>query len=77
MIPLKIEEMFAFVAQDDNHDEGVMGFQVGNTMMPMVGADMARVNQLRPYADKISQITGKEYRIYKFSQRTDITKEAL
>jgi hypothetical protein len=64
----KITELFAFVSiGDDPDDEGVMAFQTNDGIwMPMVGADMARVNELKPMADRISKITGKPYKILQF-----------
>jgi hypothetical protein len=49
----KITELFAFVSiGSDPDDEGVMAFQTnGGTWMPMVGADMTRVNELKPPAE--------------------------
>lgn len=72
----KITEMFAFVTSDtDENDEGVLGVGTSQGLMPMVGADMSRVKSLIPIADKITEKTGKPYRIIKFSSMTDITEE--
>jgi hypothetical protein len=73
---LKIEELFAFVAEDAE-GEGLMGFKMpgANTMMPMVGGDMKRVASLYPIAEHISKITGKPFRVLKFSTRKDITED--
>ena len=51
----KITELFAFVAEDTGpDDEGVMAFSVdsfsGPMMMPLIGADMERVESLRAIA---------------------------
>lgn len=63
----KIVEMYAFVATDkDENDEGIMAYFDGKSWMPMVGSDMERVESLRPFADKLSQIAGKPYKILKF-----------
>jgi hypothetical protein len=64
----KITELYAFVSiGDDPDDEGIMAFQTNDgTWMPMVGADMTRVNQLKPMADRISKTTGKPYKILRF-----------
>jgi len=70
---LKINEMFAFVAEDEE-GEGVMGMTIsGGIFMPLVGADMLRVTSLIPAADKISRAANRPYRILKFSTREDIT----
>ncbi len=69
----RIEEMFAFVAEDTGpDDEGVVAMNVGGVMMPMVGADMARVESLRPMAKVISAQTGKKVKLLHFTQREDL-----
>jgi hypothetical protein len=72
----KITELFAFVSiGDDPDDEGIMAFQTNDGIwMPMVGADMTRVNQLKPMADRISKTTGKPYKILKFKIENEIEK---
>lgn len=72
-IPLRIDEMFAFIAQGENGDEGVMGCSTSQGMMPLVGADMDRVKSLIPLADIVRETTGKDYKIIKFSKREEIT----
>lgn len=67
---LKITEMYAFVATDDHGDEGVMAACVDNTWIPLVGADMARVNSLIPLADEISKNTNTPYKILYFTLNT-------
>lgn len=75
---LKIESMFAFVAQSDE-GEGVMAAQMimhGQlTMMPLVGADMIRVKTLYPLAKEISEKSGRPFRVYRFDNKVDITQE--
>lgn len=71
----KIVEMFAFVvADEDDDDEGVMGFcPMGSSVMfPMVGADMERVEQLRPWADEVAERTGKPYVVKRFEYVGDL-----
>lgn len=72
---LKIDEMYAFVASDDE-GEGIMGMRMPNgDWMPFVGADMQRVYSLYPVAEDISKVSGKPFKIIKFSNRTDITEQ--
>lgn len=48
---LKIEEIYAFIAED-GAGEGIMGFTTPDgRSIPMIGADLERVNQLKPIAD--------------------------
>jgi hypothetical protein len=75
---LKIEAMFAFVAQGPE-GEGIMGASVfiqgREMMMPLVGADMDRVKSLLPYAQEVSRVSSKPFKIYRFDNKTDITDQ--
>jgi len=69
----RIKEIFAFVAEDSGpDDEGITAMQVGHTWIPMVGADMARVDSLRPLVSKIARRTGKPVKLLRFSQREEL-----
>jgi len=68
-----IKEMYAFVSVGEDGDEGVMGFLGPNSnWVPMVGADMTRVTDLRKIADRITKVTCMKYRIKKFAYVGDI-----
>ncbi|HEY7009050.1 MAG TPA: hypothetical protein VH395_08930 [Jatrophihabitantaceae bacterium] len=67
-----IERIWAYVAVHDDGDEGVIGFMIGDTMMPLVAADHTRLEQLRPYAREAAQQTGKPVMLVRFDQRTDV-----
>jgi hypothetical protein len=53
MSGFKITRLYAFIATDpEDGDEGIIAFKApDNTMMPMIGADMDRVEQLHSIAD--------------------------
>lgn len=69
----KIEVIYAFIANDkEPDDEGLVGVRVGDTWMPLVGADVARVNSLRAIAQEIAKTTKKKITLAKFSTRTDM-----
>ena len=68
---LKIDELYAFIAID-NEGEGLTGMQVGNMMMPMVAANKERVDSLRQTAQHISNSTGREIKLIKFSLREEL-----
>ena len=69
----KITEMFAFIAEDTGpEDEGVTAYSLGAVWMPMVGADMARVNSLRPIAQQIASSSGKVVRLLRFTHREEL-----
>ncbi len=65
----KITEMYAFVCADkDENDEGIIGALMPNGMwVPLVGADPARAESLRPIAQKIATIGGKPVRLMRFT----------
>lgn len=71
---LKIDEMYAFIALDPaDNTEGVTAFlspTMGN--MPMVGADMARVEQLRPIAQGLAKRSGVKIKLCRFSVREEL-----
>jgi hypothetical protein len=76
-MPKKIERLFAFVSVDDGSgDEGIIAFldQTTGTMMPMIGADIARVDSLKPIAEQIKAAMGVNYRIEYF-ERADRDNE--
>ena len=75
----RIEEMYAFIVEDTGpDDEGVIAIQSppgddGTTLwLPLVGADMARVNSLRPTALGIARQLGKPVKLVHFSNRQDL-----
>lgn len=78
--PLTIDAMYAFVADTGEAEvgEGIMGFldQTTNQWIPMVGADMARVEQLYRMAELIALSQGVTFKVLKFSNREDITEQA-
>ena len=68
----RIVELFAFLAVGDDGDEGVIGGYFDGSWMPFVGADMARMESLRAFAEEISRKTGKRIVLAKFSAREDV-----
>mgnify|MGYP001607987264 CR=1 FL=1 len=66
---LRITEIYAFISKDKDNNEGIMGMrQIDGTMMPLIGADIERVESLIPIANKIKEITGMNYEIRYFVQ---------
>jgi hypothetical protein len=63
-----IDELYAFIMEEDG-GEGILGFRDRNGMMwPMIGADLARVESLKPLADRIAKAKGKPYEIRYFKR---------
>lgn len=70
---LRIDQMYAFVMVDDDGTEGVLGFTSPNgRAMPLVGADMARIDSIRPYVQEIATLTGKPTILRHFTTATDV-----
>jgi len=69
---LRITELYAFVSKDKLGNEGIMGFSLLNgNMMPMIGADIERVDSLIPIANKIKKETGMDYEIRYFEVKNE------
>ena len=61
-----IDEMYAFCAEEVPGDEGVIGFFTGEGWMPLVGADMARVEDLMKIAITSGRRTACSVTLKKF-----------
>ena len=74
----RIESMYAFIVEDTGpDDEGIIGIQAISREhapigVPLVGADMARANSLRPMAQGIAHKLGKKVTLVHFSNREDV-----
>ena len=75
-MPDIIDEMYAFIMKGGDpkypEDEGVTAVLSGGQWIPMVGADMTRVESLKKAAQTISTAMGKPITIVKFSTRTEV-----
>lgn len=69
---LRIEEMFAFVVMDTDNTEGVPAFQSGQHLLPMVGADLAMVEKLRPMAQQFANANGLPITLVVFRTREEV-----
>lgn len=69
-----IDQMYAYIVMDDDDTEGIPAFQLtGSQMpMPMVGADMARVESLNPIAQDMARQLGKKITLVRFSVREEV-----
>jgi ABC-type branched-subunit amino acid transport system ATPase component len=68
----KITEMFAFIATEKDGTEGVMGMMSENGWVPLVGADMDRVESIKPIVQGIAQSSGVNITLAKFSVRENL-----
>lgn len=62
-----INELYAFVVEEAPGEEGIMGaLMPNNQWMPFIGADMKRVEDLKPMAAQISEHAKLPYKILHF-----------
>lgn len=66
---LKINQLFAFIIVDDDGTEGVPAIQAGAVMMPLMGADMARVDSLKTLIEGDPAFRGRRLTICRFGHR--------
>lgn len=76
-MPFKIETLTAFVVIGPDGDEGVMASKHGDTWMPLICADPARIKSMLPIAKEISEISGKPFIVIELSVRSDVTEETI
>jgi hypothetical protein len=65
-----IHDIYAFIAVHADGDEGIVG--IGDPMLPMIAADLARLQALRPYAQQVADTSGLTVRLVRFTTRTDL-----
>lgn len=70
-MPLLITEMYAFIATEEQ-GEGVAAVRLDNTMMPLIGADQARVDSLRHLAQQVADRSGMKLTLARFHLREDL-----
>ena len=63
----KVDEMYVFVVEGSDGDEGIPAFMDGSMMLPLIGCDMDRVQSLTGIAQMMANASGKPMKIYKFS----------
>lgn len=68
----KIEQIYAFIAEEEPGDEGITAQLTPSGWMPMIGADMDRAESLREMAQKLADAGGKPIRLVKFETRSEI-----
>lgn len=71
-----IDEMWAWIAEEEEEEEGVIGAYApvagipeSEVFHPLVGADKERIESFRDYAEMISENLGVPVRLVKFSNR--------
>jgi hypothetical protein len=69
---LRIEEIFAFTVVDTDGTEGVPAFKSGEHILPMMGADSARIEDLRPMAQQWANRNGLPMTLVRFTTREEV-----
>jgi hypothetical protein len=68
----EVNEVYAFLAVDAEGAEGVPAAQLGDMLMPLVAADQARLDDLRPIARQLASAYGMKITVARFTRREDI-----
>lgn len=71
-MPEKIDQMYAYIAQDPDGSEGITAFLAEDGWMPMVGADLKRAEALRPMAEILARESGRPIKLVRFEIRTEL-----
>ena len=71
-MPLKIEEIFAYVGVDDDGNESVAELQIPGCWVPLVATDWDRVQSLKPLASQIAKAAGRPMKLVKFRERIEV-----
>jgi hypothetical protein len=72
----RIDEIYAFISSDET-GEGVVAMTLADgSTIPMIGADMARVNDLRKVAQQIADVMHIRIKLIKLSVREEVEEIA-
>jgi hypothetical protein len=72
-IGFRIERMWAFLVIHDDGDEAVPAMAGPDGIwVPMIAADQERLSQLRPHAESMAKMLGKEIRLVRFDNMTTV-----
>lgn len=69
---LRIDEIYLFVSQDEDGNEGIISFPSKIGQLPLIAADKARLDSLRPAAISMKKLTPKKIVLIKFTTREEI-----
>lgn len=72
MTVFRIEQVWAFLATDDDGTEGIVSILRGSHWMPLIAADERRLTDLTPLVEKIVNQTGQRIELVKFRWRERI-----
>lgn len=64
--PSKVHEIWAYVAEDAQGEEGIVAYPTPSGIMPLLGADRERVASLRRFAEAAAIARGKVVELRRF-----------
>lgn len=68
----RIDSIWAILSVDE-HGEGLCAFPMRGVMLPLIAADEARLDSLRPIAKELAKLfEGKKLKLVKFTIREEI-----
>jgi hypothetical protein len=65
----RIERLYAWVATEPDGGEGIVSGRFGDMLMPLIGADGARIESFRSLAESVSAATGYPVHLVEFCGR--------
>ena len=70
---LRIDQVWLFVSLDET-GEGVCAAPIlgAGSLVPLIAADEERMKALIPWAKKLAEMSGKQVKLVKFSQRSEV-----
>lgn len=71
-MPDKVEELYAFVMTAEDGDEGVPAFFTEQGWIPLIGADMERIDLLRKAAQNIATSEQQPIKLLRFAGPPEI-----
>lgn len=66
LLGFRIQTLHAFVAKGSDNDEALVAAKLGGTWMPLIAADEARLEQLKPLAQKVAAEAGVAVQLVRF-----------
>lgn len=69
--PQKIERLYAWICTEPDGGHGIPALKTaGGMAMPMIGSDVVRIQDLRPWAEMVRKEKGYPVELVEFSVRT-------
>jgi hypothetical protein len=69
----RIKSIWAFLVVDPkDENEGIISMTRDGLMMPLIASDRVRLDQLRPYAQRVADQIGRPVQLVEFVQRVEL-----